>query len=553
VPMEAKGPASGSRRTQHLFHQKTKPRKYIPKKPLDDESADQTVSQAELAFMRAMVPVGGVNENGGTAGANAKAAAPVVPALELKVAGKRTAGVDGGQETAQRLVSPYATTFDNPTDDADGSPTQQTPIRRQRGSGSAMSFANKTSVGGLLSPELDAQKKKQQAKRGGRPDPPAWNVAQRDRRVNEIRTARAHRSKENPVAGRARIEDLSGGAQPLSARRKLRGPSNTVGMSDVLNNAAPSPSRRPGNRRGSAAKTTEGAAAGADSRRRAQVVLAWPDEGEESEDEDEDEASSAPPRRTMAPQMGSSGRKFQSQFYDDPTGDEEEQGGEEEEEEEEEDGRWGREATNARYEKKILRQPNVGDRLTQSAKDREADKKEAQLRRGKKMRANIARREAVRKAAAREMAPDEAAQVEAQKEDARQILAEQRAEHEEKRSQMADIQHQMDDQRQRRILAREQQHEAQREEKRFFQRRPKTAQEEKAAEKKEARSKWNERWNTVAVQREKHGNPQMPTYMQKAFTRGGTREEDDEESALGAVVDAVLGSYEGESDDGGFY
>ena len=57
----------------------------------------------------------------------------------------------------------------------------------------------------------------------------------------------------------------------------------------------------------------------------------------------------------------------------------------------------------------------------------------------------------------------------------------------------------------------------------------------------------------MAVQREKHGNPQMPTYMQKAFTRGGTREEDDEESALGAVVDAVLGSYEGESDDGGFY
>ena len=396
--MEAKGPAPGSRRSKHLFHQKTKPRKYIPNKPLDDENADQLVSQAELAFMRAMVPVGGANENGGAAGANAKAAAPLVPALELKVAGKRTSGA-AGQETAQRLVSPYAT-FDNhnPTDDADGSPTQQTPVRRQRGS--AMSFANKTSVGGLLSPELDAQKQKQ-AKRGGRPDPPAWNVAQRDRRINEIRTARAHMAKENPVAGKARVEDVSGGARPLSARRKMRGPSNTVGVGDVLKAAAPSPSRRPANGKGPASKARQSVAAGADSRRRSQVVLAWGGEPEpEPEDEDEDagsvEGSVAPPRRaTMAPYMGSSGRKFQSQFYDDPAGDEESEGGEEEEEGGE-DGGWGREATNARYEKKILRQPNVGDKLTQSAKDREAEKKQAQLCRGKLMRARMARREEAR-------------------------------------------------------------------------------------------------------------------------------------------------------------
>ena len=77
---------------------------------------------------------------------------------------------------------------------------------------------------------------------------------------------------------------------------------------------------------------------------------------------------------------------------------------------------------------------------------------------------------------------------------------------------------------------------------------PQTTQEKKASEKKQARSKWNERWNTVADQREKHGNPQMPTYMQKSFTT--TREEED---AYDEVADAVLGSYEGESEDGGFY
>ena len=50
---------------------------------------------------------------------------------------------------------------------------------------------------------------------------------------------------------------------------------------------------------------------------------------------------------------------------------------------------------------------------------------------------------------------------------------------------------------------------AQRKEKRFFERRPKTSQEKQAAVKKEARSKWNERWNTMAAMREQHGNPQV--------------------------------------------